>query len=90
MPYSIFKYGSQMLTGIEDLDRAKEEAFSFVTAIGKEHIEIRGLGDETVSIGYYDGRRFHWTEDKLNIEVSKGLSFVTGPPIWREKEEGKE
>ena len=73
MGYSIFKYGSPMLTDIEDLEQAKKEALHFVPPIGSEYIEIRDSDNETVTIGYFDGRRFHWTKDKSQTEVSKGL-----------------
>ncbi len=42
MAYSIFKYGFQKKTGIEDLERANEEALSFVTPItGSEYVEVQ-------------------------------------------------
>ncbi len=72
-----------MLTDIEDLDRAKKEALHFVTSkTGSEFIEIRE-NNETVTIGYFDRIRFHWTRDKIQVEALKGLAFVTRPPIWR-------
>lgn len=88
MGYSILKYGSPMLTDIEDLQEAKREALRFVTPItGREYIEIRDQDNETAAIGYFDGRRFHWTKDKSQTEASKSLSFVIGPPLWRKSEE---
>ena len=42
-----------------------------------EFIEIRDSDNETVTIGYFDGKRFHWTKDKGEIEAWKSLSFVT-------------
>ncbi len=60
MRYSILKYGRQMLTNIENLEEAKKEALRFVTPVtGAEFIEIRDSANETVTIGYFDGRRFH-------------------------------
>jgi hypothetical protein len=49
MGYSIYKYGRQMLTGIEDLEQAKSEALQFVASMGSEYIEIRD-SDEAVSL----------------------------------------
>ncbi len=85
MGYSILKYGSPMLTDIEDLEQAKGEASHFVASMGSEYIEIRDSGDETDTIGYFDGRRFHWTKDKRHAEAWKSLAFVTKPPLWRER-----
>ncbi len=74
-----------MLNDIQDLEQAKKEALQFVTPItGSEFIEIRDPDNETVSIGYFDGKRFHWTRDKGQVEAAKTLSFVTKPPLWRE------
>jgi hypothetical protein len=56
--YSILKYGSPMLTEIEDLEQAKRGALCFVAPMASEHIEIRDSGNKTVTVGYYDGRRF--------------------------------
>ena len=85
MGYSIFKYGSPMQSDVENLEQAKEEALRFVTPItGSDHIEIRGSENETVTIGYFDGKRFHWTKDETQTEVWKGLSFATKPPLWRD------
>ena len=64
MGYSILKYGCPMLTDIEDLEQAKKEALPLVASSNSDHIEIRDSKDETVTIGYFDGRRFHWTKDK--------------------------
>ena len=76
MGYSILKSGSPMLTGIEDLEGAKKQALQFVTPItGSEYMEIRDTENETVPIGYFDGRRFHWTKDKLQTEAWKMASF---------------
>lgn len=82
MPYSIFKYGSPMLTDIEDLEQTKKEALCFVTSTEGDFVEIRDAEDQTVTIGYFDGRRFHCTKDKGQTEAWKGLRFVTRPPIW--------
>jgi len=72
-----------MLTDIEDLEEAKREALGFVTPVtGSEFIEIRDSANKTVIIGYYDGRRFHWTEDKLQTEAWKSCGFVTKPLLW--------
>jgi hypothetical protein len=80
-----------MLTSIEDLEGAKKEALRFVTLTESEFIEIRDSDNETVTIGYFDGRRFHWTKDSCQTAAWKGFSFVTKPPIWRgpSKSEGK-
>ncbi len=46
-----------MLTDIEDLGVAEKEASLFVTPIvGSEFIEIRDSSNETITIGYFDGR----------------------------------
>jgi hypothetical protein len=72
-----------MLTDIEDLEEAKREALRFVTPITRsEFIEIQDSANETVTIGYYDGRRFHWTRDKSQTEAWKDCRFVTMPPLW--------
>lgn len=81
MKYSIFKYGSQLLTGVEDLEQAKKEALSFVASTETEHIEIRDSENETVTIGYFDGKRFHWSKDKTQTEAWKSIPFVTKPPL---------
>ena len=87
MGYSILKYGRLKLSDIEDLEQAKKEAFQFVTLVtGSEYIEIRSQDNETVTIGYFDGRRFHWTKNEAQTEASKSLSFVIGLPLWRESE----
>lgn len=83
MGYSIFKYGCLMLTDIEDLEQAKKETLPLVASSSSDHIEIRDADNETVTIGYFDGRRFHWTKDKLQTEVWKGLGFTTKPSLWR-------
>ena len=87
MRYSILKYGRLLLTDIEDLGEAEKEALLFVTPIvGSEFIEIRDPSNETVTIGYFDGRRFHWTEDKVQTEAWKSCTFVTRPLLWSGKE----
>jgi len=87
MGYSVFKYGCPMLTDIKDLELAKREALPLVASSNSDHIEIRDSKDETVTIGYFDGKRFHWTKDKSQTEAWKGLAFVTKPPLWREHSE---
>jgi hypothetical protein len=83
MRYSILKYGLPMLTHIEELAEAKEEAIRFVTpVVGSEFIEIQDSSNETITIGYFDGRRFHWTEDKVQTEAWKSCRFVTRPLLW--------
>jgi len=82
MAYSIFKYGSPMLTDIEDLEQAKKEAFHFVGSMQSEFVEIRDSENETVTIGYFDGKQFHWTKDKSQTEAWKSMTFVTKPPLW--------
>ncbi len=65
------------------MKQAKAEALKFVTPItGSEHIEIRDSNGETVAIGYWDGRRFHWDEDKFAIESAKTCSWILKPPLW--------
>jgi hypothetical protein len=64
MGYSIFKYGCLLLPDIEDLERAKKEALHSVTSLQSEFIEIQDSDNEDVTIGYFDGRRFHWTKDR--------------------------
>ena len=82
MGYSIFKYGSSMLTDIEDLDEAKKEALRFVISKESGFIEVRDSDGQTVTIGYFDGNRFHWTKDKIQTEAFKSLGIVTKPPLW--------
>ncbi len=82
MGYSILKYGSLMQPDIENLEQAKEKAIQFVTGTSK-YIEIRDSDGETVAIGYYDGKRFHWDEDKASIECAKTCSWIVKPPLWR-------
>jgi len=85
MRYSIFKYGCLMLSDIEDLEEAKKEASRFVTpVVGSEFIEIRDSDSETVTIGYFDGARFHWTQDKVQTEAWRSCTFVTKAPPWQE------
>lgn len=83
MRYSIFKYGFPLLSGIEDLEEAKKEAWPSVRAGQSGFLEVRNLDNETVTIGYFDGKRFHWTKDKGQVEAWKGLSFVTKVPLWK-------
>ena len=68
---------------LQDLEQAKREALQFVTSSESDFIEIRDSDNETVTIGYFDGKRFHWTKDKDQTEAWKSLSFVTKPPLWR-------
>ena len=82
MSYSILKYGCSMLSDIDDLEEAKKEALHFVASMQSEYVEIRDSENETVTIGYFDGNRFHWTEDKGQTEAWKSMSFVTKPPLW--------
>ena len=82
MEYSIFKYGSPMLTDVEDLEEAKKAALSFVTSTESAFLEIRDSDGQTVTIGYFDGYRFHWTKDKIQTEAFKSLGIVTKPPLW--------
>jgi len=80
-----------MLTDIEDLEQAKKEALPLVASSSSDYIEIRDADDETVTIGYFDGRRFHWSKDKIQTDVWKGFAFATKPPLWKErKDDGKE
>jgi len=82
--FSIPKYGALKLSGIEDLEEAKKEALRFVTPkTGSELIEIQDSAGESVAIGYYDGVRFHWDEDKIGIASAKKLLFVMKPPVWK-------
>ena len=71
MGYSIFKYGSPLLSDIEDLEQAKKEALHFVSSMQSELMEIRDSDNETVTIGYFDGSRFHWSKDKVQTEAWK-------------------
>jgi hypothetical protein len=64
MGYSILKYGCPLLSDIEDLEQAEKKGSHFVNSMQTEFMEIRGSDNETVAIGYFDGRRFHWTKDK--------------------------
>jgi hypothetical protein len=81
MGFSILKYGRPLIIDIESLDEAKEKALNFVTSTQTDHIEIRDSNNETVTIGYFDGRRFHWTKDKCQTEAWKEFSFVTKPTV---------
>ena len=91
MGYSIFKYGSPLLSDIEDLEQAKKEALHFVSSMQSELMEIRDSDNETVTIGYFDGRRFHWTKDKRQTEAWKSMRFVSKSPLWygSSRSEGK-
>ncbi len=86
MGYSILKYGRLMLPDTETLEQAKEKAVQFVTTTGYEYIEIQDSEGETVAIGYYDGKRFHWDEGKFAIECAKTCSWIVKPPLWKEPE----
>ncbi len=87
MGYSILKYSQLMLSDAEDIEEAKEEASRFVTPVnGSEFIEIRDSANQTVTIGYFDGSRFHWTLDKVQTEAWKSCSWTTKPPIWKRKD----
>ncbi len=85
MGYSILKYSQLMLSVVENLEKAKEEASRFVTPKASDHIEIQDSSSETVTIGYFDGERFHWTLDKIMTEAWKSCSWTTKPPIWKSK-----
>ena len=83
MTYTILKYGRLMWPDVENLEEAKKEALRFVTvATGSEFIEIQDSASETVTIGYFDGRRFHWTRDKSETEAWKGCRYVTKASPW--------
>jgi hypothetical protein len=62
MGYSIFKRGSPLLTDIQDLEQAKMEALKFISSVD-EWMEIQDSDNGTVTIGYFDGSRFHWSKD---------------------------
>ena len=86
MGYSILKYGRLMLSDVENLEEARKEALRFVTpVVGSEFIEIQDTANETVTIGYFDGQRFHWTEDKSQTEAWKDCRYVTKPSLWRKE-----
>ena len=70
MGYSIFNCGCPLLTDIQDLEQAKKEALHFVTSM-REWIEVRDSDNGTVTIGYFDGSRFHWSKDKVQTEAWK-------------------
>ena len=70
MRYSIYKRGSPLLTDIQDLEQAKKEALRFITSMS-EWVEVRDSDNNTVTIGYYDGTRFHWSKDKVQTEAWK-------------------
>jgi len=71
-----------MVTGIEHLEGAQKESERFVASTGSEFIEVRDSDNQTVTIGYFDGCRFHWTKDKVQTEAWRSLVFVTKPPLW--------
>jgi hypothetical protein len=81
MGYSILKFGRPVLSDIEELEEAKKQASLFVTPTQSDFIEIRDSANEAVTIGYYDGVRFHWTEGKIQTEAWKSCTFVTEPPL---------
>ena len=68
MGYSLFKRASPLLTDIQDLEQAKKEALRIVTSVS-EWLEIRDSDNGTVTIGYFDGSRFHWSKDKAQTEA---------------------
>ena len=70
MRYSIYKRGSPLLTDIQDLEQAKKEALRFITSMS-EWVEVRDSDNNTVTIGYYDGTRFHWSKDKVQTDAWK-------------------
>ena len=70
MRYSIYKRGSPLLTDIQDLEQAKKEALRFITSMS-EWVEVRDSDNNTVTIGYYDGSRFHWSKDKVQTDAWK-------------------
>jgi hypothetical protein len=55
-------------TDIQDLDQTKNLALHFATSMS-EWIEIRDSENGTVTIGYFDGSRFHWSKDKVQTEA---------------------
>ena len=68
MGYSIFSRGRPLQTDIQDLEQAKKEALRIVTSVS-EWLEIRDSDNGTVTIGYFDGSRFHWSKDKAQTEA---------------------
>ncbi len=85
MSFSILKYCELMLSDTEDLEEAKKKALRFVTPQQSDDIEIQDSSGETVTIGYFDGYRFHWAPDKLTTEAWKSCSWTTKPPVRRRK-----
>jgi hypothetical protein len=81
--YSILRYGRPLLTDIESLEEAKKEALNFVSSIQSEYIEVQNSDNETVTIGYFDGRQFHWAKDKDQTDAWKSIMLATKPPLWR-------
>jgi len=57
-------------TDIQDLDQAKHLALHLSSSMS-EWIEIRDSDNATVTIGYFDGSRFHWSKDKVQTEAWK-------------------
>ena len=70
MGYSIFSRGRPLQTDIQDLDQAKHLALHLSSSMS-EWIEIRDSDNATVTIGYFDGSRFHWSKDKVQTEAWK-------------------
>ncbi len=85
MAYSILKYGRLMSSGAENPEEARKEALRFVTSSRSEFIEIRDSDNETATIGYFDGTRFHWTKDKVQTEAWKSCRYVTKPSFWHKE-----
>ena len=71
MGYSIFNNRRSLLTDIQDLEQAKKEALNFVASMKSDYIEVRDSDNTTVTIGYFDGRRFHWSKNKAQTEAWK-------------------
>ena len=70
MGYSIFSRRRPLQTDIQDLDQAKHLALHLASSMS-EWIEIRDSDNATVTIGYFDGSRFHWSKDKVQTEAWK-------------------
>ena len=87
MSFSILKYSELTLSDVEDLEQAKKEALRFVTPKQSDEIEVQDSSGETVTIGYFDGSRFHWTRNKIETEATKSCSWVAKPPVWRGRSE---
>ena len=84
MGYSILKYGRLMLSDVESFEEIRKEALRFVS-VGSEFIEIQNSANETVTIGYFDGQRFHWTRDKSQTEAWKDCRYVTKAFPWLQR-----